>query len=134
MRAFSVYLAERMDPAAWAVYGQAIREGRILTGEPPETERPQPAPQQEPQPTTPEQPKPAPRSAKAAAARSKLIELVRDVEEEWTRQGRDAETIARSRLAVARRVLETPDATWLAVRDELRGLLEPPAEPPPPDP
>lgn len=134
LRGFSVYLGERMDPAAWAVYGQAIREGHILTGEPPEAERaqpePQPQPQPQPEPTTPK-PKPAARSAKAAAARTKLIELVREVEEEWARQGRDAETIAASRLAVARRVLETPDATWLSVRDEVRRLLEPAAEPPP---
>lgn len=133
MRGFSVYLAERMDPAAWAVYGQAIREGRILTGEPPEPERPTPPPpEREPEPEPP--PKPPRRAAKAAAARSKMIELARGAEEEWARQGRPPETVARSRIALARLVLETPDATWLAVRDELSALLAPPVEPPPPEP
>jgi hypothetical protein len=36
--------------------------------------------------------------------------------------------VARSRIAVARRVLETPDAQWDRVREDVRGLLAPPEE------
>jgi hypothetical protein len=125
-RGFSVYLAERMDPSWWAIYGQAIRDGRILRGAPPEPE-PEPVrgptPEPEPEPT-----KPKPRPGQAAAARARMIALAKEAEAEWTRQGRDAETIARSRIAVARRALETPDAQWERVREDVRGLLAPPGE------
>jgi hypothetical protein len=120
-RGFSVYLAERMDPSWWGIYGQAIRDGRILRGAPPEPELPRPLP------------RPVPRAGKAAAARARMIELAGEVEAEWVRQGRDTELIARSRIALARRVLQTPDPAWEAVRDELRGLLEPEPEQPAPD-
>jgi hypothetical protein len=58
-----------------------------------------------------------------------MLELARGVEVEWGRQGRDAGAVARSRIAVARAVLETSDATWERVRDEVLALLLPPPEP-----
>jgi pyruvate/2-oxoglutarate dehydrogenase complex dihydrolipoamide acyltransferase (E2) component len=129
-RGFSVYLAERMDPGWWAIYGQAIRDGRILRGAPPEPEPepPKPEPEPEPQPE-PEVPKPKPpRPGKAAAARARMIALAKEVEAEWAAQGRDPETIAASRISVARQVLETQDKTWDTVRADVRGLLAPPEE------
>jgi hypothetical protein len=126
-RGFSVYLAERMDPAWWAVYGQAIRDGRILRGAPPEPE-PQTQPEPEPEPL-PKPDKPKARPGKGAAVRARMIALATEMEAEWLRQGRDPETVAGSRIAVARQVLETQDAPWEAVRDEVRGLLAP--QPPP---
>ena len=61
-----------------------------------------------------------------------MIELAKEMEAEWARQGRDPEVVARSRIAVARLVLETTDPVWERVRDELRTVLAPP-EPPEPD-
>jgi hypothetical protein len=131
-RGFSVYLAERMDPGWWAVYGQAIRAGRILVGEPA-------APPDGEQPTQPTQPtrQPQVKRPTAAATRTRMIALAKEVEAEWARQGRTPEVAARSRIAVARTVLETTDATWERIRDELRALLAPPQpapEPPEPGP
>jgi hypothetical protein len=60
-----------------------------------------------------------------------MLELARAMEAEWARQGRDPEVVARSRIAVARAVLETKDAAWEDARDEVRALLAPPAEPEP---
>ena len=71
-RGFSVYLAERMDPGWWAVYGQAIGAGRILVGEPSEPtpeERPSTPPPEDKTPTVPTPRKPQSRRPTAAAAR-----------------------------------------------------------------
>ena len=130
-RGFSVYLAERMDPGAWAVYGEAIRAGRIVVGEPPEPE-PEPRPREpEPQPE-PQKPIRVTRTpAAAAAARLRMLEQARAVETAWLAQGQTPETIARSRIGVARAVLETSDETWRRIRDQLGELLAlPPADPP----
>lgn len=130
-RGFSVYLAERMDPGAWAVYGEAIRAGRIVVGEPPEPE-PEPRPREpEPQPE-PQKPIRVTRTpAAAAAARLRMLEQARAVETAWLAQGQTPETIARSRIGVARAVLETSDATWRRIRDQLGELLAPPSPDPP---
>jgi pyruvate/2-oxoglutarate dehydrogenase complex dihydrolipoamide acyltransferase (E2) component len=131
-RGFSVYLAERMDAAWWPIYGTAIREGRILAGEPPEPEpepaprKPEPAPKPAPKPRQPQS-----RAPTAPATRTRMLELARAMEQEWARQGRDPEVVARSRIAVARAVLEAADPAWEGIRDELRALLTPPPAPGP---
>jgi hypothetical protein len=133
-RGFSVYLAERMDPDWWAVYGAAIKAGRILAGDPLQPQTHDPKPDSEPKPKPKPKPKPDPKTPPpptAASTRAKMLDLARAMEEEWARQGRDPATTSRSRVSVARLVLETTDAAWEDVRDELLGLLAPPAEPVP---
>jgi hypothetical protein len=62
-----------------------------------------------------------------------MLEQARAVEAAWLAQGQTPETIARSRIGAARAVLETSDATWRRIRDELSELLAPPPPEDPPE-
>lgn len=72
----------------------------------------------------PPPPPPPPHVTTAGEVRARMVALAREQEARWAAGGMSPDKVAEQRIAIARRLLEVPDAQWPELRQAVRDALD----------